>query len=29
MKLLVIGGTKYVGRHMIERALAGGHEVTM
>lgn len=29
MRLLVIGGTKYVGRHVVEAALAAGHEVTI
>ncbi len=29
MKILMIGGTRFVGRHMIETALAHGHEVTM
>jgi 2'-hydroxyisoflavone reductase len=29
VKLLVIGGTKYVGRAIVEAALAGGHDVTM
>lgn len=29
MKLLVIGGTKFLGRYVIEAALARGHEVTM
>ena len=29
MKLLVIGGTKFLGRYVIESALARGHEVTM
>ena len=29
MKLLVLGGTKFVGRHLVELALASGHEVTM
>ncbi|HEX8282080.1 MAG TPA: NAD-dependent epimerase/dehydratase family protein [Pyrinomonadaceae bacterium] len=29
MKLLVLGGTKFLGRHLVELALAGGHEVTM
>ena len=29
MKLLVIGGTVFLGRHIIDAALARGHEVTM
>src|SRR5688500_19959640 len=29
MKLLVLGGTKFLGRHLVEIALAGGHEVTL
>lgn len=29
MKLLVLGGTVFVGRHLVERALARGHEVTL
>lgn len=29
MKLLVIGGTKFLGRHAVEAALARGHEVTL
>ena len=29
MKLLVIGGTRFVGRHLAEAALARGHEVTL
>lgn len=28
MKLLVLGGTKFLGRHTVEAALAAGHEVT-
>ena len=28
MRLLVLGGTKFVGRHVVEQALARGHEVT-
>jgi 2'-hydroxyisoflavone reductase len=28
MKLLVLGGTKFLGRHVVEHALAHGHEVT-
>ncbi|MEY2426883.1 MAG: hypothetical protein QOI61_2455, partial [Actinomycetota bacterium] len=29
MKLLVIGGTVFLGRHVVEAALAAGHDVTM
>jgi 2'-hydroxyisoflavone reductase len=29
MKLLVIGGTRFVGRHFVTAALARGHEVTL
>jgi 2'-hydroxyisoflavone reductase len=29
MKLLILGGTQFVGRHMAERAIARGHEVTL
>jgi 2'-hydroxyisoflavone reductase len=29
MKLLVLGGTQFVGRHLVETALARGHEVTI
>lgn len=29
MKLLVIGGTKFLGRHVVEAALAAGHRVTL
>ena len=29
MKLLILGGTRFVGRHMAEAALAAGHEVTL
>jgi 2'-hydroxyisoflavone reductase len=29
MKLLVIGGTMFLGRHIVEAALAGGHEITL
>lgn len=29
MRLLFIGGTEFVGRHMVEAALARGHEVTL
>src|SRR5215212_6424282 len=29
MKLLILGGTKFLGRHMVEDALARGHEVTL
>lgn len=29
MKVLIIGGTKFLGRHLIEAALKNGHEVTL
>ena len=29
MKLLILGGTRFVGRHLTEAALADGHEVTL
>ncbi|GCE11147.1 NAD-dependent epimerase/dehydratase family protein [Tengunoibacter tsumagoiensis] len=29
MKFLVLGGTKFLGRHLVEAALARGHEVTL
>jgi 2'-hydroxyisoflavone reductase len=29
MRILVIGGTRFVGRHIVEAALAAGHEVTV
>lgn len=29
MKVLVIGGTSFVGRHIVERALLNGHEVAL
>jgi 2'-hydroxyisoflavone reductase len=29
MKLLVLGGTKFLGRHTVDAALADGHEVTI
>ena len=29
MKLLILGGTIFLGRHLVEAALARGHEVTM
>jgi nucleoside-diphosphate-sugar epimerase len=29
VKLLVLGGTGFLGRHLVEAALAGGHEVTL
>ncbi|MET9317680.1 hypothetical protein ABZX12_38150 [Kribbella sp. NPDC003505] len=29
MRLLVLGGTKNLGRHVVEAALADGHEVTL
>lgn len=29
MKILVLGGTQYVGRHLVEAALARGHDLTL
>ena len=29
MKILIIGGTRFVGRHLVEAALARGHEITL
>ena len=29
MKLLVLGGTKFLGRHIVDAALEGGHDVTI
>ncbi len=29
MKLLALGGTGFVGRHVVEAAMAGGHDVTL
>ncbi len=29
MRILVIGGTRFVGKHVVEQALARGHEVTL
>lgn len=29
MKLLIIGGTRFVGRHLVETALARNHEITL
>ncbi len=29
MKLLIIGGTRFVGRHLVEHALARGHRLTL
>ena len=29
MKLLILGGTQFLGRHLVEQALSGGHEVTL
>jgi 2'-hydroxyisoflavone reductase len=29
MKLLIVGGTKFLGRHVAAQALAGGHQVTL
>jgi 2'-hydroxyisoflavone reductase len=29
VRILIIGGTRFVGRHLVEAALEGGHEVTL
>src|SRR3954468_23836816 len=29
MRILVLGGTQFLGRHVVERALESGHEVTL
>ena len=29
MRVLIIGGTRFVGRHLVEAALAAGHDVTL
>ena len=29
MRLLVLGGTQFLGRHLVEAALGRGHEVTV
>ena len=29
MKLLMIGGTMFLGRHIVQRAIESGHEVTI
>ena len=29
MKLLILGGTRFVGRHLVDAALARGHEITL
>ena len=29
MRILVLGGTQFLGRHTVEAALARGHDVTM
>ena len=29
MRILVLGGTRFLGRHVVEHALAGGHDVTL
>ena len=29
MRMLVLGGTKFLGRHVVEQALARGHDATL
>ena len=29
MRILVLGGTSFVGRAVVERALSGGHDITL
>ena len=29
MKLLILGGTQFLGRHLVEQALAAGHQITL
>ena len=29
MKILILGGTQFIGRHLVQSTLAGGHEVTL
>ena len=29
MKILILGGTKFLGRHLVDTAIAAGHEVTL
>ena len=29
MRLLILGGTRFVGRRIVEAALAGGHDVAL
>src|SRR3954470_13917196 len=29
MRILIIGGTRFIGRHLVEAALAAGHDVTL
>lgn len=29
MRLLILGGTQFLGRHLVDTALARGHEVTL
>lgn len=29
MRMLIVGGTSFVGRHLTQAALAGGHTVTL
>jgi nucleoside-diphosphate-sugar epimerase len=28
VRLLILGGTRFLGRHVVDAALAGGHDVT-
>ena len=29
MKILILGGTRFLGRHLVDAAIARGHEVTI
>ena len=29
MKILIIGGTRFLGRHLVQSALARGHKITL
>jgi len=29
MRILMVGGTRFIGKHVVEQALAAGHEVTL